>query len=309
MDDYMWQNSSKTTRVFAGAPGKDRTMPRRVPVGDLVTSSEAARALGVGPSTIKRWADEGALRVFRTRGGHRRFAREDLHHLLSKRLVEARGTNGEDPVEEWFDLLLAETDPHAIQGRLYLDRAELGSWWSVGERIGSVLHRIGSAWATGRISISQEHQASELLTRGLSWCVSTLPVLPGSARALLATVEGEAHTLGLHLVELTLRELGWTCVWLGANTPTRELQRVVESASFTLVCVSASRASRDSDLLRRAARHLHRSSRKHGATLVVGGGGAWPDPFPWGTRLGSLGELHQLAARLASRRAVGGPPP
>lgn len=40
--------------------------------------SEAARLLGVHPSTVRTWADKGEVASQRTRGGHRRFRREDL---------------------------------------------------------------------------------------------------------------------------------------------------------------------------------------------------------------------------------------
>jgi excisionase family DNA binding protein len=40
--------------------------------------SEASVLLGVHPSTLRRWADAGELRVTITPGGHRRFARADI---------------------------------------------------------------------------------------------------------------------------------------------------------------------------------------------------------------------------------------
>ncbi len=38
--------------------------------------------LGVSPATVRRWSDDGRLRVFTTPGGHRRFSRSALEHLL-----------------------------------------------------------------------------------------------------------------------------------------------------------------------------------------------------------------------------------
>jgi diguanylate cyclase (GGDEF)-like protein/excisionase family DNA binding protein len=46
-----------------------------------VALSEAAEALCVSASTLRRWADSGRLRVVRTAGGHRRFAAEDVRRL------------------------------------------------------------------------------------------------------------------------------------------------------------------------------------------------------------------------------------
>ncbi|MGB6895651.1 MAG: helix-turn-helix domain-containing protein [Dehalococcoidia bacterium] len=52
---------------------------------------EACRLLGVDESTLRRWADGGHLRTFRTPGGHRRFAESDLRDFLARRGGEHQG--------------------------------------------------------------------------------------------------------------------------------------------------------------------------------------------------------------------------
>lgn len=47
-----------------------------------LTTSEAARHLGVSLSTIRRWSDLGYLRGYRTPGGQRRFSLEQLDEFL-----------------------------------------------------------------------------------------------------------------------------------------------------------------------------------------------------------------------------------
>jgi excisionase family DNA binding protein len=46
-----------------------------------VNLGRACEILGVNESTVRRWADSGDIRCFRTPGGHRRFAEEDLVSL------------------------------------------------------------------------------------------------------------------------------------------------------------------------------------------------------------------------------------
>jgi excisionase family DNA binding protein len=48
-----------------------------------LTTSEAARHLGVSLSTIRRWSDLGYLRGYRTPGGQRRFSIEQLDAFLA----------------------------------------------------------------------------------------------------------------------------------------------------------------------------------------------------------------------------------
>jgi excisionase family DNA binding protein len=47
-----------------------------------LTTSEAARHLGVSLSTIRRWSDLGYLRGYRTPGGQRRFSVEQLDEFI-----------------------------------------------------------------------------------------------------------------------------------------------------------------------------------------------------------------------------------
>ncbi len=46
--------------------------------GEWLTLSEVSKKLGVHPSTIRNWADQGYLPVHRTKGGHRRFKRSEV---------------------------------------------------------------------------------------------------------------------------------------------------------------------------------------------------------------------------------------
>lgn len=46
--------------------------------GDWLSLGEAAQVLGVHPSTLRSWSDQGILPVHRTQGGHRRYLRSEL---------------------------------------------------------------------------------------------------------------------------------------------------------------------------------------------------------------------------------------
>ena len=46
-----------------------------------LSMGEASRILEVNDATLRQWADNGYLRVYRTPGGHRRFLREDVAAL------------------------------------------------------------------------------------------------------------------------------------------------------------------------------------------------------------------------------------
>jgi excisionase family DNA binding protein len=48
-----------------------------------LTTSEAARHLGVSLSTVRRWSDLGHLRGYRTPGGQRRFSARQLDDFVA----------------------------------------------------------------------------------------------------------------------------------------------------------------------------------------------------------------------------------
>jgi len=47
-----------------------------------LSTSQAARALGVSLGTIRRWSDMGYLQSYRTPGGQRRFSREQIDQFI-----------------------------------------------------------------------------------------------------------------------------------------------------------------------------------------------------------------------------------
>jgi excisionase family DNA binding protein len=54
-----------------------------------LSTSQAARELGVSLGTVRRWADMGYLRAYRTPGGQRRFNAEQIESFV--RSLEQRG--------------------------------------------------------------------------------------------------------------------------------------------------------------------------------------------------------------------------
>jgi excisionase family DNA binding protein len=63
--------------------------------GGWLTLGNASRILGVDESTLRRWADAGQIRAFRTPGGHRRFAEADVHAILSGQAYRAHARPGD----------------------------------------------------------------------------------------------------------------------------------------------------------------------------------------------------------------------
>ena len=77
-----FQPLSDEPAVMPTAPrGLTAPAPAGAAGGATVTLGEAAEALGVSSSTVRRWADTGRIQVVRTSGGHRRFPASELRRL------------------------------------------------------------------------------------------------------------------------------------------------------------------------------------------------------------------------------------
>jgi excisionase family DNA binding protein len=60
-----------------------------------MTLGQACRVLNVDESTLRRWADAGQVRTFRTPGGHRRFAEVDVRAIVHGRARSHVGDVGD----------------------------------------------------------------------------------------------------------------------------------------------------------------------------------------------------------------------
>lgn len=275
---------------------------------DLVTTREAAALLGVGTTSVKRWADQGRLPCVRTAGGHRRFSRAAVLSF-GRPDAPSAPVDAERPGSEWltsWTSRFVETEcPEELQAALAREQARWDSWAEVADALGGVLEELGRQWSTGEISVVQEHLASSRLARAAHVAGRSFPVPDGAPRALLAAAQNDDHTLALALCEPALRERGWLPLWLGARAPTPDLCRFIAERRPELVLMSASSYSTDDAALAAQARHVGEACRRAGAVFAVGGRGHWPELIAGGHRLHRVVELIPI---LSSAAASAGEP-
>ena len=271
---------------------------------DVISTKEAASILGVGPTTIKRWADEGRISSLRTAGGHRRFRLQDIQALLQREQAQPQGDpslSPRDEVDIWVERLLTQDQGYALQAALLQERADRGSWAAMADAIGFVTVRLGKYWETGRISLVQEHLASDRLGRALAAVAAQIPVPGHAPRCGLVMAESDPHTLGLSMAEIAARDAGWSCEWIGAKTPTNELLNWLETRPVDGIALSASVWAADRDGLNLQYRQIAKTCQEHRILVFLGGEGAWPEQIPYGHRLNSFKHFTDLLREQADK--------
>ena len=234
-----------------------------------VTTGEAAERLGVAPATIQRWVNAGLVIAERTMGGHRRIPIAEVRRLLASN----RPTSLTGSAAAFLDVLLSGR-PHEIKAALFAVRQRTGSWAAGADEVASAISELGRKWEAGLCSVFQEHEASEKLRRAAAGCVEHMDIGARAQRAVLFTVSGERHTLGLSLAELVLAEAGTSAIWLGEGPPMEELDDLVEKTNPAILVVSASSASSSKSVSIYQNAITKVAKLKH-VPLVLGGGGPW----------------------------------
>ena len=138
----------------------------------LATLQEAASAVGVSPSTLRRWADEGKIPAERTAGGHRRFPLDAV-----RRLSDQRGRTQAvrpvappaRPMEQLASILTLRGADVATSASDALYRGGRPGWFSAGDAVSAIGEWVAElARATGSGRYDGSLEATDALMRRAS---------------------------------------------------------------------------------------------------------------------------------------------
>jgi len=291
----------------------------------FLTPRDLADALGVSESSLKRWADDGVIRVSRTAGGHRRIALAD-----AIRFARDSGLHIEHPEALGLEEILPGQGASEASTSEALFAAFLRDDWRVarglivgayiaGQAVASIcdgplreaLSRAGELWQHGSDGIVVEHRAVDTCLQALSFIRSLIPAAPSDAPvALGAALSGDPYVLPSLSAAVVLAEAGYRDVNLGPTTPTAALASAVDRYAPWLVWRTVSVPTDHETLRRDLAGVLERLAPQ--GRVVLGGRGVPSGVFTLSDRvhhLGSMGELAGFARGLLATRAAGATSP
>nr|WP_262922781.1 B12-binding domain-containing protein [Roseivirga pacifica] len=91
------------------------------------------------------------------------------------------------------------------------------------------LKRIGAMWRTGEVSTAQEHFIYQLIRQKIIVAIDGLMMPPNNAeKYLLFLPMSEFNDLLILLFTYLLKNRGKQCIYLGADIPFKDLQKVTE---------------------------------------------------------------------------------
>ena len=264
---------------------------------------ELSRRSGVSADTLRAWERRyGLLSPERSEGGFRLYTDADAGRVRAMQALIGEGLSAAEAAVQVREQLPAaggtgtsrEAEPLSARLRAALERideasanavldealAGLSLEFVVEKVIFPVLRGIGADWKSGRLSIGQEHFATNLLRGRLlglarGWGTGAGPW------AVLACPPGERHDLGLICFGLVLWRRGWRIALLGADSPVATVAETASDLGADLIIIGATDRSR----IEEAADDLRDLAREY--PLALGGAGVDPE-FAGGLGVRSL---------------------
>ena len=263
----------------------------------------AART-GLTPDVLRVWERRyGVVKPARSPDGQRLYSDADVARLralrsaseagrsigriarlsssaLRKLIEEDRAARAHDPqsapdAEDVVAVALTDVralDAPALDAMLRRAATLVGVSAFLEQVAAPLLRRVGEEWHAGRLSVAQEHLASQVVQDVITSCMRELAGSNGAARIVVATPAGERHAAGAALVGARAAADGWNVIYLGADLPAEEIAGAAIATNARAVALSTVYVA-DRRPLMRELRAL-RERLPTDVTLLVGGGAA-----------------------------------
>ncbi|MER5885903.1 cobalamin B12-binding domain-containing protein [Streptomyces sp. NPDC001941] len=162
----------------------------------------------------------------------------------------------------------SEHDANALT-RAWLDDG-LGAESLLLDVLAPCQEEIGALWASGTLTVVQEHFATAISERAATLAMAhpSVRAIPPRGRITMACVPGEWHALAARLAADVLRLRGWSVTYLGPHVPTGQLARYLAGFEVGLLALSSSMTTRLPQ-----AHAAIRAAHQTGVPVLAGGAG------------------------------------
>lgn len=231
---------------------------------------------GLTPATIRAWERRyHAVEPARSEGGQRLYSDADIDRLVTLRRLTDMGRSigmvaslpderaeelltedlqamapaparqvADGSTESWIEQAYRQMlamDAESLERTLWRAFLSLGAKGFLEGVAAPLLSRVGAGWAAGQVSSGQEHMASGVLERVLTWINDPSMSASDGPPVVVATLPGERHALGARLAAAAAAVEGWRPTYLGADLPIEEIASAAREVGAKRVAISAVR--------------------------------------------------------------------
>jgi excisionase family DNA binding protein len=263
---------------------------------NYLSTYDVAKILSVNESSIKRWANNGVLKCFRTPGGHRKFRFGDVIEFSEKFPLETSAdvsalNKPDDTTRHNVELSIASKnfeslsiflesliDKKDIDGAfgflkiLYINKLSLADIFDY--VVSPVLEHTHFLCKEGKLGINEEHLSTEIIRRVLNRLLENIHIKePNGLTAICGCLEREHQDLEINCVRFCLEADGWLVYYFGANLPVNGYLNAVKLYKPDIVCISIPSAG-NKKFIRTALNKLHPQVKSNGGRLLLAGAAA-----------------------------------
>jgi methanogenic corrinoid protein MtbC1 len=149
----------------------------------------------------------------------------------------------QDIKNKFLNLLIKGNSSEALLFSKYIvhDRESLENFYS--KVITYSLYEVGLLWEKGLISVAQEHLATSIVMRIMSFLYMNFILIENNkGKAIITASANEFHEVGARIISDILELDGWNVLYLGANTPNEELIKVINEEKPDFIGISVTMA-------------------------------------------------------------------
>ncbi|WP_319371802.1 cobalamin-dependent protein [uncultured Ilyobacter sp.] len=149
----------------------------------------------------------------------------------------------ENVKNKFFNLLIKGNSAEALSfsKSIVHDRESLENFYS--KVITYSMYEVGLLWEKGLISVAQEHLATSIVMRIISYLYMNFILIESSkGKAIITASANEFHEIGARIISDQLELDGWNVLYLGANIPNEELIKIIKEENPDFIGISVAMA-------------------------------------------------------------------
>ena len=168
---------------------------------------------------------------------------EELRSLTSRVVVpvvkkDRKNTEGKKEFSDQAMAAIYKFDTDELLSILTRARIESSQQELVNQFMPQLLERIGKEWAEGKMRVSQEHMASQIIRSFLGMLLEDIQPSQSAPVLVAATVSGVRHEFGAMLAAVNAAFGGWKSRFLGADLPVEEIVYAIQQVEATALVLS-----------------------------------------------------------------------